>query len=345
MSAGIGADARVSRFERRAMGSPLRFALVGATDAEARRAWAIVDAEIEAAEEALSRYRETSDLTRANRAARREPGLAHWVEVDLRLRRALVAADRAGRRTDGRFDARVLADLERLGSVGVAQSATRTQEPADAAGIVDPRPSIDRHARWLWVDGRRPRVQLGTPVDLGGIGKGLALRWAWRRFHRATRPGIGAMLDAGGDVVVRGPSPDGGPWSIGIEDPRNEGEHVAVLAIEDGAVATSSVIVNRWRAPDGRLVHHLIDPATGEPGGLGLLAVTVAGPDPAWAEVWSKTLFLAGSAGIADAARSRGLAAWWVTVDGELSMTAAARMRTAWEPDPRRTRPPAPQVG
>ncbi len=34
--------------------------------------------------------------------------------------------------------------------------------------------------------------------------------------------------------------------------------------------------MNRWRAPDGRLVHHLIDPSTGEPGGAGLLAVTVA---------------------------------------------------------------------
>ena len=121
------------------MGSPLRFALVGATDAEALRAWAIVDAEIEAAEEALSRYRETSDLTRANRAAGREAGLAHWIDVDRRLRRALVAADRAGRRTAGRFDARVLADLERLGSLGVAQFSAEFNgsmellEAADAA--------------------------------------------------------------------------------------------------------------------------------------------------------------------------------------------------------------------
>ena len=324
------------------MGSPLRFALVGATAAEARRAWAIVDTEIEAAEEALSRYRETSDLTRANRAAGREAGLARWIDVDRRLRRALVAADRAGRRTAGRFDARVLADLERLGSVGVAQTLGRPPDAAGGAGtdrrsVGDGRRSpLDVHARWLWVDGRRPRIQLGIPVDLGGIGKGLALRWAWRAFRRAIGPAVGAMLDAGGDVVLGGPSPDGGAWSVGIEDPCHEGEHVAVLAIEDGAVATSSVLVNRWRAPDGRLVHHLIDPTTGEPGGSGLLAVTVAGPDPAWAEVWSKTLFLAGRAGIADAARSRGLAAWWVTDDGALSMTPAARVRTAWEPDRRR---------
>lgn len=337
--------ARVTRFERRAMGSPLRFALVGATGTEASRAWAIVDAEVEAAEEAMSRYRETSDLTRANRSAGREAGVARWFDVDPRLRRALAAADRAGRQTAGRFDARVLADLERLGSVGVAQTAAGATEPVRDGGSDERRSPLDAHARWLWVDGRRPRIQLGTPVDLGGIGKGLALRWAWRAFRRAMGSEIGAMLDAGGDVVLGGPSPDGGPWSVGIEDPCDEGEHVAILAIEDGAVATSSVLVNRWRAPDGRLVHHLIDPTTGEPGGRGLIAVTVAGPDPAWAEVWSKTLFLAGRAGIADAARSRGLAAWWVSEDGEPSMTPAARMRTTWEPDRRRVGPPQPTPG
>src|SRR6185312_9654682 len=149
-------------------------------------------------------------------------------------------------------------------------------------------------------------------------------------------PHVGAMLDAGGDVVIAGPGPDGGPWSVGIEDPFDPGEHVAVIAVEAGAVATSSVVVNRWRAPDGRLVHHLIDPVTGEPGGQGLFAVTVAAADPAWAEVWSKTLFLAGQAGIAALARSRGLAAWWVTDAGALEMTPAARVRTVWELDRRR---------
>jgi thiamine biosynthesis lipoprotein len=58
--------------------------------------------------------------------------------------------------------------------------------------------------------------------------------------------------------------------------------------------------------------------------------VTVAGPDPAWAEVWSKSLFLAGVEGIGPLARSRGLASWWIRADGELEMTPAARLRTTW---------------
>jgi thiamine biosynthesis lipoprotein len=116
---------------------------------------------------------------------------------------------------------------------------------------------------------------------------------------------------------------------IGVENPAG-GEEAAVVTVRDGAVCTSSIAVHRWRTGDGRDVHHLHDPRTGEPGGEGLLAVTVAGPDPAWAEVWSKTLFLEGARGIAARARGLGLAAWWVLENGAMEMTPAARVQTAW---------------
>jgi thiamine biosynthesis lipoprotein len=173
-------------------------------------------------------------------------------------------------------------------------------------------------------------------VDLGGIGKGLALRWA----SHATAPvlarllddGGGFLIDAGHDIVCRGDGPaDGGGWLVDVEDPTGRLESLAVIRLpRDGAVATSSIRRRRWTSPDGRPAHHLIDPQTGEPGGSGLLAVTVAGPDPAWAEVWSKTLFLAGADGIGAAARREGLSAWWVTGDGILEMTPAARPGTLW---------------
>ena len=315
------------------MGSPLRFVVVGATAGEAVRAWQAVDADVEASEQALSRYREMSDLTRANRASGADPATGDgWTEVDRRLRQALVAALRASRLTAGAFDARVLTDLERLGSIGVPQAWIGPA--AERLAMRSAAHSAEGTRRWLEVDGRGPRLRLAVPVDLGGIGKGLALRWAWRAMRRTLGPEVGALIEAGGDVVVGGTGPDGGPWSVGIEDPHREGEHLAVIGVTDGAVATSSVAVNRWTAPDGRLVHHLIDPVTGEPGGPGLLAVTVAAPDPAWAEVWSKTLFLAGRAAVGHVARARGLAAWWVTVDGTLEMTPAARVLTVWEPEP-----------
>jgi len=48
-------------------------------------------------------------------------------------------------------------------------------------------------------------------------------------------------------------------------------------------------------------------------------------------EVWSKTLFLAGAAGIASAARRRQLAAVWVTTAGELHVAPAAARHVIWE--------------
>jgi FAD:protein FMN transferase len=187
--------------------------------------------------------------------------------------------------------------------------------------------------RWLRLDPRRRQATVAAPVDLGGIGKGLALRWAMRVLEHAlpelADPATGALLEAGGDIVARGTAPQEGPWMIGVENPGG-GDDVAVVTLRDGAICTSSIAVHRWRTGAGREVHHLLDPRTGEPGGAGLLAVTVAGPDPAWAEVWSKTLFLEGASGIAARARRLGLAAWWILDDGALEMTPAARVQTAW---------------
>ena len=172
------------------------------------------------------------------------------------------------------------------------------------------------------------------PIDTGGIGKGLALRWAAAAALSALPAGSGMLLDAGGDIVHAGVAPPGGGWRIGVDDPIAppgvDGPPVAVLALAAGAVATSSVGTRNWTAPDGRRVHHLVDPATREPARTGLIAVTVAAPDPAWSEVWSKALFLGGREAIGEEARRRGLAAWWIDDRGRLGMTPGARAASVW---------------
>ena len=326
-------------FERRAMGSPLRLALNGVTEAAAAAAWDAVSEEIERVEEACSRFRPTADLVRLNSTAGDPAG----VLVDGRLARSLAAADRAFRHTAGRFDARVLGALEALGDVAISPPPTdasrRTASPSVEPGRHSPS-GVSQGQGWrpsgLRIDPRTSRVAVLRPVDLGGIAKGLALRWARRRaLETLVRLGMDVgrtslLLEAGGDLVVHGPAPQGGPWLIGVEHPGGDREPVAVAAITRGAICTSSVRIRAWRDPDGRPAHHLIDPATGEPGGTGLLSVTVAADDPAWAEVRSKTLFLAGPRAIRDEARSLDLAAWWVDAGGELGMTPRARQLTAW---------------
>ena len=290
------------------MGSPLRLTLGGiratSTD-DGRRAWDGVVASFETSEAAMSRFRETSELTAFNRVAGRSVAgrPSPW------LRRALVASDRAHRVTGGRFDPTVLADLERLGYPGAPLPVLEARTPARV---------IERCGR--------DSLSLPRPVDLGGIGKGLALRWAAAGLVADGLTDF--LLEAGGDLVASGTTVEGEAWYVGIEDPAG-GDDLAVIDATGSAVATSSIRVNRW-VNDGRTVHHLIDPRTHEPADSGLLAVTVALGDPAWAEVWSKVLFLGGRDAIAAEARARGLAAWWVTHDGTLEMTPAARALTVW---------------
>jgi thiamine biosynthesis lipoprotein len=170
-------------------------------------------------------------------------------------------------------------------------------------------------------------VRIGpVPVDLGGIGKGLTLRWAGELLRSAGVTSF--LLEAGGDCVY-GAGPDGGDWRLAVEDPAGGTTPVAVLEVAEGACATSSIRLRQWHAGE-RKVHHLIDPRTGRPGGDHLRSVTVVGRDPADAEVWSKVLFLAGRH-IADAAEERGIAALWVDADGRLEASSTMRRHIVWE--------------
>jgi len=278
--------------------------------------------EFAAVDVALSRFREDSEMTALNRlAGRGGVALVSW-----RLRTMLAIAHRARRLTDGRFDASVVDALERIGEHGA---------PLECPDIQD-RGSTDNGAVRL-VAPETPRASLvhipDRPVDSGGIGKGLALRWAVAAAMGSLPEAAGLLLDAGGDILCSGTAPTDG-WGIGVEDPiavpGEAAESLAVYALVSGGVSTSSVAVRNWTAPDGQRVHHLVDPLTREPARTGLIAVTVAGPDPAWNEVWSKALFLGGSESIGEEARRRGLAAWWVDERGRLGMTPEARVRSAW---------------
>ena len=309
------------------MGSPLRLTLVGVDEGRAGAGWTTVSGAFEDLEQVLSRFRPSADLVALNGRA----GDPSCAPVHAPLYKALAAAERAWRRTDGAFDPRVLGDLERLGYGGAG--APGPGGSARRAVAVRRRSAAFADGGWLRRDPRSRSIAIAAPLDLGGIGKGLALRWAFADLAVAL-PELGtgtagALLEAGGDLVARGMAPQAGPWLIGIESPLTDDE-VAVVAVTEGAVCTSSIGVHAWTTADGRAVHHLLDPRTGEPGGAGLASVTVAGPDPAWAEVWSKTLFLEGSSGIGPRARALGLAAWWIREDGAMEMTPAARAGTAW---------------
>ena len=300
----------------RSMASPIRLQL-GPDSPDPQRLQAEVRALFGEVERQCTRFDPGSDLMRANAAG------AAPTEVGVHCFAALQAALLAHQATSGRFDPRVLTVLRDLGygsslpfNDGPVRTETVDREPEPVSGTW--RPRFDPATR---------RVAIGgVPVDLGGIGKGLALRWAAELLRAGGCTTF--LLDAGGDCVF-GHGPEGDPWRIGVEDPAGAEGPVAVLEAADGACATSSVRLRQWQAGERR-VHHLIDPRTGRPGGGNLRSVTVVGTDPADAEVWSKVLFLAGDRIGAEAAE-RKLAALWVDGAGRSEHSPALTPYLIWE--------------
>jgi thiamine biosynthesis lipoprotein len=299
-------------------------------------------------EAACTRFDPAGPLAAVNAAPQQ------WHAVPQELFDAVGEAWQAHRETEGLFDPRVLQTLLRLGydrtlpfrsgpvSIGPVSSGPVSIGTASVDGRdgacrpeeVPVRNAVRPPAPGPWcpeLDPQRGAVRLGEhPIDLGGIGKGLAVRWAARELAVAGAP---YLVEAGGDCCLGGDGPDGDGWRIGVEDPQQAGDHpelVAVLELRGTSCATSSVRVRAWQV-NGRPVHHLIDPRTADSAWSGLRSVTVVDPDPARAEVWSKALFLTGRDGIAQACAGRGLVALWVGDDGRLGTSEPIRPLLIWE--------------
>jgi thiamine biosynthesis lipoprotein len=269
----------------------------------AQRALTAARAEVEACEAVLSRFLPTSDLSRLNASA------GEWTAVDERLLEVLRLALRAREDTAGRFDPTILPALV---AAGYDRSFEQLVErPARRAPHWRAGAAIE-----LDVAAGLARLEAGAAVDLGGIGKGYIAGRALEAMRDAWPTLPGGLLDLGGDLVLGGNAPEGGPWRIAVADPRRPGTSIGVLRLDSGGVATSGRDVRRFGP--GLSLHHLIDPATGRPAGPGPLAVTVVAPDGAEAEAHATALAISSAAdAAAQAARHPRISAVFVPRDGE----------------------------
>lgn len=131
---------------------------------------------------------------------------------------------------------------------------------------------------------------VGTAVDPGGIGKGLAADLVASELLADGASGV--LVDVGGDVRVAGASPGDAGWTISVDHPDRR---VSLVGLHQGGIATSTTLRRRWTM-SGSVHHHLIDPRTGHPSDSDVeLATVIAGT--AWeAEVLAKTLVIRGGA-------------------------------------------------
>ncbi len=266
-------------------------------------------------ERTCTRFDPMSDLMRANSNGR------EWTQVSVDCLRVLRRAYAAYRDTDGVFDPRTLESLQALGYDRSWEKVRqgRGSIPTRRRRVTKWRPSFDD---------ARPRVRIGPrPVDLGGIGKGVAVAQAMEILREH---GNSILVEAGGDLAVRGTGPNSRGWRVWVEDPFGGDWPAAVCEISDSAVATSSIRRRQWKAGD-RHVHHLIDPRTGLPAQSELMSVTVVHAEADTAEVWTKVGFLAGRERIREVFDSAAIPAVWIDEDGRVRYSKAAASHLVWK--------------
>ena len=277
-------------------------------------ATAVLRAELATVDLACSRFRPDSELTRVNL------GAGTSMTVSAYFAEALQVALRAARITDGAVDPTV-------GRAVIALGYDRTfasVRPDDARPLPVSRPAPGWRRIVFDPHTRRLRLPAHTRLDLGATAKALVADRAARRAAAAT--GSGVLVSLGGDLATDGPAPEGG-WRIALADDQAQPptEPGPAVAVTGGALATSGIRVRTWRR-DGRTLHHIVDPATGDPAATVWRTVTVAAATCVDANTASTAAIVLGERAV-DWLRGTALPVRLVRLDGDVVRLGG------WPPD------------
>jgi thiamine biosynthesis lipoprotein len=260
-------------------------------------------AELALVDAAASRFRPDSEVCRLARA-NGEP-----VVVSELLYQMVAAACEVAELTGGVVDPTVTEAMCRLGYDRDFSLLPRSGPAASG----HPAPVPGRWSVRLDPERREVAVPPGLVLDLGSSGKAFAADRAARQLAGAT--GGGVLVSLGGDVAVAGEPPSGG-WHVSIDarsDTRPDRARCAV-SIREGGLATSSTTVRSW-ARGGRVLHHILDPWTGEPAPATWGLVSVAAPSCLLANAASTPAVVWGEDAV-DRLIGMGVAARLVAADG-----------------------------
>ncbi len=269
-----------------AMGTDARILFCGVTGKDARAAAAMVSAEIERLEDALSLFRADSEICRLNRNEVLDAPSGD-------LRRAVTLARSIAHRTDGLFDPTVQALWEAHANWFAA--APRTALPPEAV-IADARARVD----WRRISVSPDAIRLGPRqrITLNGLGQGYVTDRIADLLRQ--RGFVHVLVDLGEQRAI-GPRPNGKPWLV-------ERQGAGQIALTRGALATSEGSGCILGA--GGKAHHLFDPRTGRSAQI-WKRLTVHHSFASVADALSTALYMASPDEIASvAARIPAVAVW-----------------------------------
>jgi FAD:protein FMN transferase len=267
----------------------------------AAKASAAVAAALEGVVARMSTYLDSSELARFN-ALPAGKALA----VSRETLEVFALARDVSESTGGAFDVTVAPAVDAWGF-----GPSRVHRIPPQAELAAMAPRIDWRA--LGVDrnaGTLAKARDGLRADLSGIAKGYGVDLAARALEALGTTDY--MVEAGGEVRVRGRNADGEPWRIGIERPDALPQQALLVVPLDGLSMATSGDYRIYFEEGGRRYCHEIDPATRAPVRDRLASVSVVAKDCAWADAMATALFVMGASRALAYATERGMAACFI---------------------------------
>lgn len=231
-----------------------------------------------------------------------------------------------GKRSHGKFDITIgtLSDLWNFSEI--AEEADSDDNEVDASVLPSPDAVREacRHVSYKNIEIKGNQVRLKDPqarLDLGGIAKGF-IADQMRTF--LNRKGItSGIISLGGNVLTLGTKTDDDTYTVGIQKPfAQTGTALGTLKVKDASVVSSGIYERYYRV-NGKLYHHILDPATGYPVENNLYQVTIISDISMDGDALSTICF---SLGLKDGMKlvenTSGVEAIFVTEDGDISYSS-----------------------
>jgi thiamine biosynthesis lipoprotein len=229
----------------------------------------------------MSTYRSDSDIERfnqlpANRCQKMPASILELVRVGEQL----------SVQSDGSFDLTV-APLLNLWGFG---PQAREDKVPTAQALADARQRVGHgHLR---IDGNQLCKDAAVEVDFNSIAAGYAVDTIAAKLEAL---GIhNFLVEVTGELKASGMKPDGSPWRIALEEPRDDQQVAERIVAIDGYGLSTSGDYRNYFEQGGKRYSHTFDARTGAPVSHTLASVTVIHPSALMADGLSTLLLILG---------------------------------------------------
>ena len=276
----ISAQDKVHKKVLKLMGSRFEITVI---EEDETVAWNAINAaieEIERIEALISSWDPNSQTSALNQNAGLKP-----LKVDSELYQLVSRAKKISILTNGAFDISY-ASMDKIWKFdGTMNQVPDKIEVAQSVEKIDfNRISLNKELGTVYLE------DAGMKIGFGAIGKGYAANRG-----RLVMQDLGiknGIVNAGGDLMAWGTDEYEKPWRVAIADPKDKGQAIGWLNIQNMSVVTSGNY-EKFVVIDNEKYSHIIDPRTGYPV-KGLKSVTIVCPDAELADALATSVFVMG---------------------------------------------------